>query len=55
MKQIRRFTIWKESYSDVILYSDEARARLESQIDEWCKKRRLDKKRIWDPVADWSI
>ena len=55
MRQIRLFTIWKESCSDVILYSDEARARLEAQIDEWCKKRRLDKKRIWDPVADWSI
>ena len=48
MKQIRRFTIWKESYSDVIEYSDETRARLEAQIDEWCKKRRLDKNKIWD-------
>ena len=38
MRQIRLFTIWKESYSDVIEYSDEARARLEAQIDEWCKK-----------------
>ena len=48
MRQIWLFTIWKESYSDVIEYSDEARARLEAQIDEWCKKRRLDKHKIWD-------
>ena len=48
MRQIRLFTIWKEAYSDVIEYSDEARAHLEAQIDEWCKKRRLDKHKIWD-------
>ena len=54
MKQIRLFTIWKESYSDVIKYSDEARARLEVEIDEWCKKRRLNKHKIWDG-ADYQL
>ncbi len=54
MRQIRLFTSLKQSYSDIIKYSDESRARLEAEIDEWCKKRRLDKNRIWIPCPSVS-
>ena len=54
LKQIKAFNWLRAVYSDTKRYFDSVRIRLEHEIDEWCKKRRLDKHKIWDR-ADYRL
>ena len=47
LTKIRIFTLIKKSIFEAKEFSISALSRVESEIDEWCRERRLDKIKIW--------
>lgn len=47
LTKIRIFTLIKKSIFEAKEFSISALSRVESEIDDWCRERRLDKIKIW--------